>query len=142
MRKAVIFNKTLSIAILAVFAVSISIGYGISIGSLKADADNEENINGQPVSQPKLLTEEEVIERAEKIIVELEITMPVVNKVPRMIWSDKDKRSFQDGYYTIVPNDAIMMDTLAFNYILPTTGRIRDLHPLDFAHAECTIKTV
>ncbi|AEE95272.1 hypothetical protein [Mahella australiensis] len=45
MRKAVIFNKTLLIAILAVFAVSILIGYGTGIGSSKAD--DEKNIPNQ-----------------------------------------------------------------------------------------------
>ena len=29
----------------------------------------------------------------------------------------------------------LAMDTLAFNYTLTTAGRIRDLHPLEFAHA-------
>ena len=32
------------------------------------------------------------------------------------------------------------MDTLAFGYILPTTGRIRDFHPLECALAERTFK--
>jgi len=32
------------------------------------------------------------------------------------------------------------MDTLAFNYTLTTAGRIRDLHPLEFAHAGQTKK--
>lgn len=109
MRKAVIFNKKVFIILLIVLAISMAISMSMTgAGSSKADADNQENITSQPVSQPKLLTEEEVIERAEKIIAELETTMPVVNKVPRMIWSDKDKQSFQDGYYTIVPNDAII----------------------------------
>ena len=33
------------------------------------------------------------------------------------------------------------MDTLAFGYILPTAGRIRDFHPLERAPAGRTIKT-
>ena len=32
------------------------------------------------------------------------------------------------------------MDTLAFGYILPATGRIRDFHPLERALAEHTKK--
>ena len=32
------------------------------------------------------------------------------------------------------------MDTLAFGYILPTTGRIRDLHPLETCAAGRTQK--
>jgi len=32
------------------------------------------------------------------------------------------------------------MDTLALSYILPATGRIRDLHPLDHAPAGRTKK--
>ena len=35
----------------------------------------------------------------------------------------------------------LAMDTLAFNYTLTTAGRIRDLHPLEFAHAGQTKKT-
>ena len=34
----------------------------------------------------------------------------------------------------------LAMDTLAFNYTLTTAGRIRDLHPLEFAHAGQTKK--
>ena len=33
----------------------------------------------------------------------------------------------------------LTMDTLAFGYILPTTGRIRDLHPLETCAARRTI---
>jgi hypothetical protein len=33
------------------------------------------------------------------------------------------------------------MDTLAFGYILPTTGRIRDFHPLETCAAGRTDKT-
>ena len=32
------------------------------------------------------------------------------------------------------------MDTLAFGYILPATGRIRDFHPLETCAARRTIK--
>ena len=35
----------------------------------------------------------------------------------------------------------LTMDTLAFGYILPTTGRIRDLHPLETCAAGRTQKT-
>ena len=34
------------------------------------------------------------------------------------------------------------MDTLAFGYILPTTGRIRVFHPLETCAARRTIKTL
>ena len=34
----------------------------------------------------------------------------------------------------------LVMDTLAFGYILPTTGRIRDLHPLETCAARRTKK--
>ena len=34
----------------------------------------------------------------------------------------------------------LAMDTLTFGYILPTTGRIRDLHPLETCAAGRTIK--
>ncbi|MDD7512926.1 MAG: hypothetical protein PUK14_03465, partial [Clostridiales bacterium] len=34
----------------------------------------------------------------------------------------------------------LTMDTLAFGYILPTTGRIQDFHPLECALAERTAK--
>ena len=34
----------------------------------------------------------------------------------------------------------LTMDTLAFGYILPTTGRIRDLHPLETCAAGRTLK--
>ena len=35
----------------------------------------------------------------------------------------------------------LAMDTLAFGYILPTTGRIRDLHPLETCAAGRTMQT-
>ncbi len=34
----------------------------------------------------------------------------------------------------------LAMDTLTFGYILPTTGRIRDLHPLETCAAGRTLK--
>ncbi|MGO4972037.1 hypothetical protein ACTQ56_08610, partial [[Clostridium] aminophilum] len=34
----------------------------------------------------------------------------------------------------------LAMDTLAFGYILPTTGRIRDFHPLETCAAGRTVK--
>lgn len=34
----------------------------------------------------------------------------------------------------------LTMDTLAFGYILPATGRIRDFHPLETCAARRTIK--
>ncbi|HJB04858.1 MAG TPA: hypothetical protein H9715_03800, partial [Candidatus Merdibacter merdigallinarum] len=34
----------------------------------------------------------------------------------------------------------LTMDTLAFGYILPTTGRIRDFHPLETCAARRTDK--
>ena len=34
----------------------------------------------------------------------------------------------------------LAVDTLAFGYILPTTGRIRDFHPLETCAAGRTIK--
>ena len=33
----------------------------------------------------------------------------------------------------------LTMDTLAFGYILPTTGRIRDFHPLETCAARRTV---
>ena len=37
-----------------------------------------------------------------------------------------------------LPSDSISMDTLAFGYILPTTGRIRDFNPLETCAARRT----
>jgi hypothetical protein len=36
----------------------------------------------------------------------------------------------------------LTMDTLAFGYILPTTGRIRDFHPLETCAAGRTQKKI
>jgi len=44
-------------------------------------------------------------------------------------------------FYLYLPSDSTSRWTpLVFSYILPATGRIRDFHPLDCAHAGRTRK--
>ncbi|MDI3508722.1 MAG: hypothetical protein PWP55_914, partial [Clostridiales bacterium] len=82
MRK-ISLNKGLFVVviILASFAITMIVANNFTSSKIKAE-------NSSP-DEPMPLSEEDILKRAEKIVLELERSMPTIRGIPKSIWSEE-----------------------------------------------------
>jgi|GEM_PF-895176 len=119
MHKKSILTRILLILILVGFIVSI-VGINNIVNGSRAEAENVKPAASFLDDKSIPLSEEDILKKAEKIVLELERSMPTIRGIPKSIWSEEENKSVQVGTWKEVPNQEIMSALYEQFEVLPT----------------------